>query len=117
MAYSANDLKCRVELLRQEPRSNDLEETTYDYVPERSFWAEIVPTGGRQETIPGDMDRIDITHRITCRRSAVPKIKNGMRIRFRGQDYEVLYAYPNYKRTGWLDIYCRLVVEHGVRSF
>ena len=117
MAYTADDLKCRVELLRSVERTNNLNEKYYEYVPFQRFWAEIVPTGGRQETIPGDLDRMDITHRISCRRSAVPLLENGARLRFRGQDYEVLYAYPNYKRTGWLDIYCRLVVEDVVRSF
>ena len=117
MAYSANDLKCRVELLRRTARSNDLEERTYDYVPERRFWAEIVPTVGRRETIEGDMEQVEVSHRISCRRAALPELTTDMRLRFRGQEYAVRYFYPNYKRTGWMDIFVTLVVENGIQSY
>ena len=33
---------------------------------------------------------------------------------FRRQRYDVLYGYSIYNRRGWLELYCRLVVEDSV---
>ncbi len=40
-----------------------------------------------------------------------------LRLRFREQVYEVQYFYPNYRDSGFLDLYARLVIEDGTRSF
>ena len=46
--------------------------------------------------------------------SACPVIERGMYFTFRRQRYDVLYGYPIYNRRGWLELYCRLVVEDSV---
>jgi SPP1 family predicted phage head-tail adaptor len=117
MAYSAGDLKCRVELLERVSAENALGERTFTYAPVRKFWAEIVPMTGSREPVEGETERVRITHRFSVRRSAVPELAADMRLQFRGQVYQVKYFYPNYKRTGWLDIFVELVVEDSVRSF
>ena len=112
----ASDLRCYVTLQKRVESENELGEHTTDYKPLRKFWSQIVPTAGRQETIPGDMDRMDITHRIVCRASSIGKVAEGdLRIVYRGQTYTVLYAMPNYKRAGWFEFYCRMVAEDGIR--
>lgn len=116
MAYSAGDLRCRVELLERQSIQNPLGEKDYEYQPTRKFWAEIVPSSGRREDVPGDMERVNITHRVTVRRSSLPELRTDARFRFRGQTYQVQYFYPNYKRSGWLDIFVELVVEDHVQS-
>ena len=54
------------------------------------------------------------TPRVRLRISACPVIERGMYFTFRRQRYDVLYGYPIYNRRGWLELYCRLVVEDSV---
>ena len=63
------------------------------------------------------MERAEITHRVTVRRSAIPELQTDLRLRFREQDYDVQYFYPNYRDGGFVDIFVKLVVEDGVPSF
>ena len=114
---SAGELRNRVEVLRRTGRITPLGEQTYDYETERRVWAKIVPTAGRGETVEGDMERAEVTHRITVRRASIPNLTTDLRLRFRGQVYEVQYFYPNYRDSGFLDLYVRLVIEDGTRSF
>lgn len=74
---SAGELRNRVEVLRRIGRANPLGEQTYDYEAERRVWAKIVPTAGRGETVEGDMERAEVTHRITVRRASIPNPDNG----------------------------------------
>ena len=91
-----------------------LEVKTFTYQPERTVWAEIVPTSGRTAPLEGAVERAEITHRVRLRISACPVIERGMYFTFRRQRYDVLYGYPIYNRRGWLELYCRLVVEDSV---
>lgn len=111
---SAGELRNRVEVLRRTGRINPLGEQTYDYETERRVWAKIVPTAGRGEAVEGDMERAEVTHRITVRRASIPNLTTDLRLRFRGQVYEVQYFYPNYRDSGFLDLYVRLVIEDGI---
>lgn len=116
---SASDLRCRVELLHRENVTTDLGTTEYQqvpYDPPRRIWAKITPYNGHRESA-GSMDAPVITHRIQCRRSALPKIPSDLAFQYRGQIYEIVYGYPNYEQTGWLDFHVRLVVENVVDSF
>lgn len=113
---TASDLRCRIQLYRMVPGKNALNETVPDYQPDRAVWANIVPASGRTGTLEGDVERIEVTHKVTLRAGNLPEIQNGMRFTFRGQWYEVLYGYPIYNRAGWLELFCRLVVEDSVKS-
>ncbi len=120
MELSAGDLRNRVELLQRVEGTNELGETTYKYEPydpPRKAWSQIVPLSGQRETLPGEVDRLVVTHRITVRRSSFRDLTTDMRLRYRGQDYQVIYFYPNYRQDAWTEIYCKLVVEDGVQSF
>ena len=111
---TASDLRCRITIYRKKKAENELKETTYEYRPERTVWAQIVPASGRAAALEGDMERSEITHRVRLRISACPVIERGMYFTFRRQRYDVLYGYPIYNRRGWLELYCRLVVEDSV---
>lgn len=113
---TASDLRSRIQLYQLVEKKNELGETVPDYQPDRAVWANIVPTSGRTGTLEGDAERMEVTHRVTLRAGILPEIQNGMRFTFRGQWYEVLYGYPIYNRGGWLELYCRLVVETRVKS-
>ena len=82
---SAGELRNRVEVLRRTGRINPLGEQTYDYETERRVWAKIVPTAGRGETVEGDMERAEVSHRFTVRRGSLPTLRTVLRRRFRGQ--------------------------------
>ena len=114
---SAGDLRSRVEVLRRVKAENALGEEYYTYETERKVWARIVPTTGRRESLEGDVERAEITHRVTVRRSAIPELQTDLRLRFREQDYDVQYFYPNSRDGGFVDLFVRLVVENGVNSF
>lgn len=116
MSVTASGLRAKITIYRQKKGENELKETTYDYQPERTVWAEIVPTSGRTAPLEGDVERAEITHRVRLRASACPVIERGMYFTFRGQRYDILYGYPIYNRRGWLELYCRLVVENRVQS-
>lgn len=82
----------------------------------RRTWAQIVPTSGRSVPQAGEVEPMEVTHRVVVRSTALPELRNGLRFTFRGQWYEVLYGYPIYNRTGWLELFARLVVDDCVRS-
>lgn len=113
---TASDLRARITLYRGTEGENDLGETTMEYQPERSVWANIVPVSGRTADLEGGMERAEITHRATVRSSSCPAVRRGMYFVFRGQRYDILYSYPIYNRGGWLELYCRLVVEDRAQS-
>ena len=116
MSATASDLRAKITIYRRKKVENELKETSYDYQPERTVWAQIVPTSGRTADLEGEVERAEITHRVRLRASACPTIERGMYFTFRGQRYDVLYGYPIYNRRGWLELYCRLVVENSVPS-
>ena len=116
----AENLRCRVELLHRAAVTNDLgveEIRQVSYDPPRRIWASITPSNGHREYAGGNMDAPVITHLIQVRRSSLPKIPSDLVLRYRGQDYELQYGYPNYQRSGFLDLYCKLVIDHGIDSF
>ena len=51
------------------------------------------------------------------RSAAIPELQTDLRLRYRDQDYQVRYFYPNYRDGGFLDLFVRLVIEDGVKSF
>ena len=104
----AGDLRCRIQLYELEEVRNVLGE------PGRRVWAQIVPTSGRSAPLAGEVEPMEVTHRVVVRSSALPELRNGLRFTFRGQWYEVLYGYPIYNRTGWLELFVRLVVDDRV---
>lgn len=116
MSATASDLRSKITIYRRKKTENELKETTYDYQPERTVWAQIVPTSGRTADMEGEVERAEITHRVRLRASACPVIERGMYFIFQGQRYDILYGYPIYNRGGWLELYCRLVVENSVTS-
>lgn len=116
-SISAGDLRSRVTVMRRVQKENALGEDTYDYEPDRKVWARIVPASGRRASLEGDMERAEITHRVTVRRSSIPELQTDLRLQYREQDYDVQYFYPNYRDSGFVDIFVRLVVENGVPSF
>lgn len=116
MNVTASDLRAKITIYRRKKIENELAETTYDYQPERTVWAQIVPTSGRNADLEGEVGRAEITHRVRLRATACPDIEQGMYFIFRSQRYDILYGYPIYDHSGWLELYCRLVVENSVPS-
>lgn len=116
MAVTASDLRTRISIYRSVKKTNELGETTYDAQLDRIVWANIVPASGRTAPLAGNMEQAEITHKVTVRSTSCPTIDRGMYFVFRGQQYDILYGYPIYNRAGWLELFCRLVVENSVQS-
>ena len=120
MAVNAGELRNRMELLRRVKGENELGATSYhceSFDPPRKIWAKITPTAGKREELEGGMAMVVVTHRIECRRSAIPELTTDLRLRYRGQDYDVQYAYPNYQQPSMIDLYAKLVIEDGINGF
>lgn len=108
MAVRAGDLRERLEVWKAEPQTDENHET--DYVPQklRTIWANVTPSSGRTETLPGETERSQITHKVTIRAPSLPEICREMYFIVRGQRLDVQYWYPVYNRRGWLEIFCQL---------
>ena len=113
---SAGDLRCRVQFYHRSKVENELRETDYTYAPLRAAWANIVPQSGKSAPAQGGMEYVEVTHKATIRASVLPEIPTDLYFMYRGQRYDVLYAYPIYNRAGWLELFCRLVVEDSAES-
>lgn len=112
----AGDLRCRIQLYARVETENELGEMTYEYASLRTAWARLVPQSGSRGRLEGGMERPEITHKATVRAGVLPEIPADLYFTYRGQRYDVLYGYPIYDRSGWLELYCRLVVDRGVKS-
>lgn len=109
MAVQAGDLRERAAVYRAAPVTDENNETDYAYQPLRTIWANVTPTSGRTENLPGEAERAEITHKVTIREASLPEICRGMYFVVRGLRLDVLYWYPIYNRRGWLEIFCRMV--------
>ena len=109
MAVRAGDLRDRLEVWKAEPVTDENKEPDYAYKPLRTIWGNVVPSSGRTAELPGEVERAEITHKVTIREASLPEICREMYFVVRGQELDVLYWYPIYNRRGWLEIFCRMV--------
>lgn len=106
-----NDLRYRVTVYGKQKTTNALGEVSYDYAPLRTVWAGITITNGTVQTIPGDMERAQVSHRFTFRAGAMSDLTTDMYFLFRGQRYDVQWWQPHYKNLDRIEVLCSLVVE------
>lgn len=111
----ANDilerLRHRIDVFSRTEIKTEFGEITYLYERTQTVWAEITPTSGRENTIPGNSLQETITHKITVRNRAIKKPRNDMYFVFKGQRYEVMYFMPHYRRNDLIEFYCKLIIE------
>ena len=105
----ARRLRCRVVLYGKREDTNEYNETTYDYAPIATLWAEILPKSGGIKTSDGEMQYIEYTHVLTIRANAAPKIDGDMYIMYGENRFDVTYAIPHYRYRDRIEIY---VKEH-----
>lgn len=77
----------------------------------KSLWANIVPTSGQNREEKGNVSEIYVSHRVTVRRKSLSEIAPDYYLVYKGQKYEILYWYPNYKNNNYMEIFCRLEVS------
>ena len=107
---NAGNLKDKVDCYQSVKTVNAMGEQEESFRLIRSFWAQIMPSSGRREEI-GISERANVTHKIVCRESAMPDITTDTYFVNRGQRLDVEYWYPIYNRRGWMEIFCRAVME------
>ena len=108
MATRVCDLRDRAEVWLAAPVEQSNGEIDYCYTKARTIWAAVNPTSGRTETLTGDAERAEITHRVVCRSASLPELCREMYFVVRGQRLDVSYWLPIYNRRGWVEIYCTL---------
>ena len=106
----AGDLRDKVAVYQSVPVETETGETDYIFSEVKKIWANVVPTSGRTENLRGDVERAAVTHKVTIRGSAL-KLTTDTYFICRGQRLDVLYWYPVYNRAGWLEVFCKLVIE------
>ena len=105
---SRQGVHTRAEVWLAAPVEQPNGETDYCYTKVRTIWAAVNPTSGRTETLTGDAERAEITHRVVCRSASLPDLCREMYFVIRGQRLDVSYWLPIYNRRGWVEIYCTL---------
>lgn len=110
---TAGELRERITVYAREPIETDLGETDYAYVEQQRVHAKVTPVSGRSAALPGDAERVEVTHRVVIRESAIPHLATDMYFLCRGQRLDVLYWYPIYNQRGWMEIFCKMVIEYG----
>lgn len=106
MATQVRDLRDRAEVWKASAVRQDNGETAWEYAKLRTIWAAVTPSGGRTESLAGDAERAEITHRVVVREHSLPEICREMYFVVRGLRLDVSYWLPIYNRRGWLEIYC-----------
>lgn len=106
-----NDLRHRVTVYARQPLENALGDQDFGYAPVASVWASIRVRSGKTEELAGEQERATVTHVVTIRANALPKLSPDMYLLYHGQRYDVQYWQPHYKRPDRVQLLCRLVVE------
>lgn len=99
-------------MFNQVEREDDAGNTWFDYALDGKVWGGLTVAGGRVETLPGGMERADVTHKLTIRPGAC-RLRTSTYFTYAGQRYDVLYWQPHYKRRDRLEVMLRMVVEDG----
>ena len=111
MKNTLERLRHRIDVYSKADAETEFGEQSYDYAKLCSVWAEIVPSSGRENTLPGKSVQAAVTHKITTRMGAIKEPRNDMYFVFKGQRYEVLYFMPHYKRNDLVEYYTKLFIE------
>lgn len=107
---TADDLRDKVYCYQSTKALNDMGEHEEKFVPVRTFWANVTPSSGRRDEI-GISERANVTHKVVCREMAMPGITTDTYFVVRQQRLDVQYWYPIYNRKGWMEIFCKAVME------
>ncbi len=107
----AGELRHRIMVYAPHTAFDDIGMAGNEYVKLRTIWAKIVPVNGRNETLDGDVERMEVTHRVFIRTAALPELSPDMYLMYRGQRYDIQYFMPVYNQRGWTEMGCVMVVE------
>ena len=105
-----NDLRHRLTVFNKHQIENDIGETCWQYTEDGKIWGALTVMSGRNETMPGDTVRAEVTHKLTIRPRSC-RLTTATYFVYEGQRYDVLYWQPHYKRRDRLEIMLKLVVE------
>lgn len=106
----ADNLKDLIDVYLPVDLKNDMGETVKDFSRVKQIWASIRPSSGARRG-EGVAELTDITHRVIVRESALRDIRTDMYFENRGLKLYVDYWMPVYNRKGFLEIYCKGVIE------
>lgn len=107
------DFKHLIDIYARTESENEFGENEFKYKKIKQIHASISTAWARQTSITGEMEGANVTHRIIARSSAIPNLSTDMYFICKGQKLSVLYWYPIYKKRGFIEIYCKLVLENG----
>ena len=105
------DLDKRIEILTNQKTKNELNETVYEYLPDKKMWAAIIPQTGSLQKQVADTILTNVTHKVIVRYSAGKDITKDMRISFKGHTFEIKYILNPYFKNETLEIFVQEVLK------
>lgn len=104
----AGELRNLIEIYENGAGRNILGEDDDEPVLVTTRKAKIVPVKGKSETLPGNSEDLEITHKITIRSGLT--ITKDMFFMYAGQKYKIEYWQPNYKNERYMEIFAKMEV-------
>lgn len=105
------DLRHRIEILTNQKAKNELEETTYKFLPMKKMWAAIIPQTGSLQKQVADTILTNVTHKVIVRYSTGKDITKDMRIRYKDHEFEIKYVLNPYFKNETLEIFVQEVLK------
>lgn len=109
--HQANKLKKKISILGNVEVENRLGETTIEFEPIKTIWAEIVPQTGSLQKQVADTILTNVTHKIKVRFTAGKDITKEMEIQYNGHKFEIKYILNPYFENKWLEIFVQEVLK------
>ncbi|MGD6845236.1 phage head closure protein [Bacillus infantis] len=104
-------LNHRIDVLENQKVTNELKETSYQYVQTMSLYAAIIPQTGIMQRQEAETILTNVTHKIIVRYVAGKKITKDMQIKFRESLFEIKYILNPYFKNETLEIFCTEVMD------
>lgn len=111
MKTLSSRLNCRVSVYTSVENTSSWDVAQHEKQFVKKIWAEIVPIGGRLESVAENIKAAELSHRITIRKGALTTLSNQMEFEYDGQRFEVKYFQPHFKVKDSIEVFTRLVVE------
>lgn len=106
----SQDFRHRITVHSNQESTNELEETTYKFMPLKELWAAIIPQTGSLQKQVADTILTNVTHKIIVRYSAGKDITKEMKIHFREHEFEIKYILNPYFKNETLEIFVQEVL-------
>ena len=105
------DLRHKIKILTNQKTTNELEETTYKFLPVKTIWAAVIPQTGSLQKQVAETILTNVTHKIIVRYSAGKDITKDMRMGYKNHEFEIKFILNPYFKNETLEIFVQEVLR------